>query len=587
MLRVGIIEDDIEHLVGVLRSLVALKQHRGDFDIVPVLLSDPEIDTPQAIEDWAEEEKEPLKHAGIDVSNWPKIEQKGKLCPIDPNHCDEILKYLAIQDVHVIICDSWMGQSSETRFSQSDLKLAGVRLLDEAEKDERWKGKCWLMTKFGNDVLQELVMTARWRPKVFNPLNFEDWRYIDKSKVHDVVPGEWEIQLERVVEEGIARMRLAEPIKLSSEEILNGKFGDMVGTSKVMLDVYETILKVAETDSSVLILGEIGTGKELIACEIHRRSPRSNKPMVDVNCGNIQDDLVSSELFGYEPGAFTGATKQKKGLFEVADKSTIFLDEIGEMPIETQKALLRVIQQRVIRRVGGTKNIPVDVRIIAATNKDLRELIELNKFREDLYSRLEVITIIVPPLRHRREDICRLVDHFIGKFNKVYETRGKHVENCSKRALEILEAYHWPQNVRELEHRIEEAFVFLQNKRTLDEDNPAIKKIEQQLVKKISVVPPQQTTEKEAPSNNLKSSGRYQSPAEAWEAIENEKDKRTLDEWDIELGTPETFDVIELIKQKRFGRYPNPDEVMRLFGMTYGAWKGWIFRNKKKIEKRN
>lgn len=584
MLRVGIVEDDIEHLVGVIRSLMALKQHRRDFEIVPVLLSDPEIDTSQAIDNWSEEEKEPLKNAGIDVSSWPKIEQKGKLCPVDPEHCAEILDYLASQDVHVIISDSWMGRGTESGFSESDLKLAGVRLLDAAERDERWKGKCWLMTKFGNDVMSELVKVAGWRPEVFNPLNFEDYRYIDKSKVHDVIPGEWETQLERVIEEGIARMRLAEPIKLPPEVTRGGKFGDMIGASEPMLKVYRTILQVAETDATVLILGEIGTGKDLIACEIHQRSRRSKKTRVDINCAGIPKELVSSELFGHEPGAFTGAFKLKKGLFEVADKGTLFLDEIGEMPFDTQAALLRAIQQRVIRRVGGTVDIRVDVRIIAATNQVLANLVKEGRFNEALYSRLEVITIKAPPLRERREDIRLLVDHFIKKFNEQYKDLGKRIDSISKTSLKILEAYDWPQNVRELENRIHAAFIYSQDKHTLDEDNPSIRDIENLLSQQQSPLQPQADLQ----TSTITRENGSRAASEDWQQIKEGKLTRKLSEEKKKLGDrfPYFFKLLLAWLDENYGNKLPPEKVTKkMFDMTNNNFKKFLHDHRKKPDK--
>jgi len=225
----------------------------------------------------------------------------------------------------------------------------------------------------------------------------------------------------------------------------------IIGRSKAVKQLIELIEKVAKTDSTVLLLGESGTGKSLIARTIHYESPRKDKPFVTVNCAAIPSELLEAELFGYEKGAFTGAYSAKKGKFELASGGTIFLDEIGDMPLPLQAKLLRVIQDREIERLGGEKTIKVDVRIIAATNRDLKKLVEEGKFREDLYYRLNVIPIHVPPLRERREDIPILIEHFLNEFNKKYS---KNVR-FTREALQILLEYDYPGNVRELSNIIE------------------------------------------------------------------------------------------------------------------------------------
>jgi len=233
--------------------------------------------------------------------------------------------------------------------------------------------------------------------------------------------------------------------------------GEIVGRSDVMQEVFRLIEQVAPARSTVLITGESGTGKELIAKAIHEASPRVGKPFVTVNSSNIPSELLESELFGHTRGAFTGAVAAKKGLFEVADGGSIFLDEIGDIPPETQVRLLRVIQEREFTPLGDTTPRRVDVRIIAATNIDLREAVRQGSFREDLYYRLAVVPIELPPLRDRREDVLPLAQHFIGKYN---EENGRHVsEQIAPEVLALLEAYSWPGNVRELENAIERAVV--------------------------------------------------------------------------------------------------------------------------------
>jgi two-component system response regulator PilR (NtrC family) len=216
----------------------------------------------------------------------------------------------------------------------------------------------------------------------------------------------------------------------------------------------QTIRTVASTQSTVLIYGESGTGKELVARAVHVCSPRAAEPFVSINCGAFPETLLESELFGYVKGAFTGANQNKRGLFEVADQGTIFLDEISETSMTMQVKLLRVLQERSVRPVGGTSEIPIDVRVIAATNRDLDKLVAENTFREDLYYRLNVIPISVPPLRERREDIPLLVNHFLKKYAPA---AGKSIVRVDRASLEALSAYEWPGNVRQLENTIERA----------------------------------------------------------------------------------------------------------------------------------
>jgi transcriptional regulator with GAF, ATPase, and Fis domain len=233
--------------------------------------------------------------------------------------------------------------------------------------------------------------------------------------------------------------------------------GAIVGRSDIMQEVFRLVEQVAPARSTVLITGESGTGKELIAKAIHESSMRAGKPFVTVNSSNIPSELLESELFGHTRGAFTGAVAAKKGLFEVADGGSIFLDEIGDIPPETQVRLLRVIQEREFTPLGDTTPRRVDVRIIAATNIDLKEAVKQGAFREDLYYRLAVVPIELPPLRDRREDILPLAQHFIEKYNEENE---RHISQQVKpEVLALLEAYSWPGNVRELENAIERAVV--------------------------------------------------------------------------------------------------------------------------------
>jgi DNA-binding NtrC family response regulator len=240
-----------------------------------------------------------------------------------------------------------------------------------------------------------------------------------------------------------------------------GRFTEIVGKSPRMLQVFQLITQAAPSRSTILVVGESGTGKELVAKAIHANSPRVDKPFVVVNSGSLPPDLLESNLFGHVKGAFTGAVYAKKGLFELADKGTLFFDEIGNIPLETQAKLLRVMQEREFMRLGGVETIRVDVRVVAATNIDLRRAVEENRFREDLYYRLNVIAIQLPSLRQRKEDIPALVNHFVDKYAK---ENGKEVEGVSPDALQVLMDYDWPGNVRELENVIERGVVLTSSK---------------------------------------------------------------------------------------------------------------------------
>ncbi len=259
---------------------------------------------------------------------------------------------------------------------------------------------------------------------------------------------------------------LAENQQLRDNLLSKYRFDNIIGSSQTMMDVLATIGQVASSRATVLLLGETGVGKELIAKAIHFNSPRKDKAMVRVNCGALSQQLLESELFGHIKGAFTGAVKDKLGRFEAADGGSIFLDEIGTLSPELQVKLLRVLQEREFERVGDHRTVKVDVRVIAATNLDLQEEVRKGTFREDLYYRLNVVTIPIPPLRARREDIPRLIDHFLDRFNR---ENNRSLKKISRDVLNTLLRYPWPGNVRELENTIERAVV-LSNAEEFTED---------------------------------------------------------------------------------------------------------------------
>ncbi|MEM7576071.1 MAG: sigma 54-interacting transcriptional regulator, partial [Planctomycetota bacterium] len=234
------------------------------------------------------------------------------------------------------------------------------------------------------------------------------------------------------------------------------KFDNIIGSSPAMLDVLSTIAQVANSRATVLLLGETGCGKELIAKAIHYNSPRAEKPLIRVNCGALSRELLESELFGHVKGAFTGAVRDKVGRFEAADGGSIFLDEIGTLDTQLQVKLLRVLQERELERVGDHRTVKVDVRVIAATNLDLQDEVRKGNFREDLYYRLNVVTVNIPPLRNRREDVPVLIDHFLDRYN---QENARHLKKLSRDTLNTLLRYPWPGNVRELENMIERAVV--------------------------------------------------------------------------------------------------------------------------------
>jgi len=286
----------------------------------------------------------------------------------------------------------------------------------------------------------------RWFLIRYNPLRDEEGRiirwYSTGTDIDDRKRAE-----ERMQKENLA---LREEIDHSS------MFEEIVGSSEALRKVLTQVTKVAPSDSTVLVLGETGTGKELIARAIHRRSKRSSRAFIRVNCAAIPASLIASELFGHEKGAFTGALQRHLGRFELADGGTIFLDEIGDLPAETQIALLRVLQEKEIERVGGSQPIPVDVRVLAATNRDLKAAIEAGTFRQDLFYRLNVFPILIPSLRERTDDIPLLITYLVERYAK---KAGKKIRNIQKKTLELFQAYDWPGNIRELQNVIERAVV--------------------------------------------------------------------------------------------------------------------------------
>lgn len=270
-----------------------------------------------------------------------------------------------------------------------------------------------------------------------------------------------------LIDRALENRRMVAENSLLREELFSDQgFANIIGQNQKMVELGEMIKKVADSDASVLLQGESGTGKELFARAIHTMSGRKDRPYIAINCAAIPRELLENELFGSEKGAFTGAASRKMGKFEIANTGTVFLDEIGDMDVSLQAKLLRVLQQKNFERLGGTKTVDVDVRVIAATNMDLTELIRLKKFREDLYYRLSVFPLQIPSLRERSDDVKALTDYFVEKYCREMK---KPLKTISKEGLELLEKYHWPGNVRELENTIERAIILAEGKKVTPE----------------------------------------------------------------------------------------------------------------------
>jgi two-component system, NtrC family, response regulator PilR len=299
------------------------------------------------------------------------------------------------------------------------------------------------------DILVILITAYASGETAINAMKEGAYDYVEKGL-------NWQEELKRVVRSALVKKGLIEDDPLKEENAKEAKeensFCGMIGINREMRKIYDTIKKVSNTPANILILGESGTGKELVARAIHENSSRAKMPFIAINSGGIPENLLESELFGYMKGSFTGAYADRQGYFEMARGGTIFLDEIGELSTSLQVKLLRVIQERTFRRIGGAEDIKVDVRIISATNKNLQEKVKKGEFREDLYYRLNVIPVFIPPLRERREDIPLLINSFIEKYSKMF---GKQISNISSYAMELLMNYDFPGNIRELQNIIE------------------------------------------------------------------------------------------------------------------------------------
>lgn len=368
----------------------------------------------------------------------------------------ELLEYMLEKQGYRVVCAA-NGQEALSRIENDhyDLLLCDIRLGDITGLEVLKASK-----KKNPHVTVIMISAYATTETAVEAMNQGAFDYVPKPFQNE--------ELLQTIGNALER-RTLEKEKRAIDDELKGSvhFGKIVGNSPRMLHIYEMIRQVAKTKTSILITGESGTGKELIAKAIHDQSDRVNGPFVTINCGGIPENLLESEFFGHRKGAFTGATVDKQGLMEIAHKGTFFLDEVGELSISMQVKLLRAVQERIFRPVGGTRDISVDIRIIAATNKKLEDEVIAGNFREDLFYRLNVIEIKIPPLRERKGDLLPLAQHFLEKYSREL---GKQVTKFSSYAIDMLKKYDFPGNIRELENLIERS-VALSNTKILLPDN--------------------------------------------------------------------------------------------------------------------
>jgi two-component system response regulator AtoC len=356
-----------------------------------------------------------------------------------------LARVLRSEGHHVDVYDSTESMPSAAKLARYDVVLSDIHLANDTNGHEVLR-----RVRETNSATPVILMTAYADiDGAMNAVGEGAYDYLGKP----IEPTE----LKRMVSEAIARRKIAQSSESgapSREGTATGGTTQIVGSTPSMLAVYKTVAQVAPTTATVLIVGESGTGKELVARAIAAKSPRANKPFVAINCGALPESILESELFGHERGSFTGASATKRGVFEEAKGGTLFLDEIGEISPKMQVQLLRVLQESEIRRVGGAETIKVDVRVVAATNRDLKAEVSAGRFREDLLFRLQVVTVVVPPLKERRGDISLLIRHFIARHAERLDRSSIRV---APEVFEMLEAYDFPGNVRELSHIIERA----------------------------------------------------------------------------------------------------------------------------------
>jgi len=352
----------------------------------------------------------------------------------------ESLKMILKKDYEVFLAKDAEEAFSQIKAQSPDVILLDIILpgLDGLRVLERIK-------KNDPDIIVIMITATNTAKTAVEAMKLGAYHYVTKPFDND--------ELRLIISRSLSEKALKQELIFRREEMDKSfDFENIIHKSSVMKDIFKVVKQIADSKSTALIMGESGTGKELISRAIHYNSNRKNYPFVTINCAAIPETLIESELFGHEKGAFTNAIEKKLGRFEVAHQGTLFLDEIGELSLATQAKILRFLEEKEFNRVGGSKTIKVDVRLITATNKDLNQLIKKGNFREDLYYRINVVPIVIPPLRDRKEDIPLLIDHFINKFNV---ENNKNVKGFNKEAIELMMQYEWPGNVRELENLVE------------------------------------------------------------------------------------------------------------------------------------
>ncbi|MGZ3514283.1 MAG: sigma-54-dependent transcriptional regulator [Thermodesulfobacteriota bacterium] len=369
-----------------------------------------------------------------------------------------------------------------------------------------------------------------------------------KLGAYDYVTKPFDIdELRLIISRSLSTKALEQEVKYRREEMDKSfDFGNIIGKSKSMKEIFKVVKQIADSKSTALIMGESGTGKELISRAIHYNSNRKGYPFVTINCAAIPETLIESELFGHEKGAFTNAIERKLGRCEVAHQGTLFLDEIGELSLATQAKILRFLEEREFNRVGGSKTIKVDVRLITATNKDLNQMIKKALFREDLYYRINVVPILIPPLRERKEDIPLLVEHFINRFSV---ENNKNVKGITKEALDLMMQYEWPGNIRELENLIERVIALTSNpyiqinELPLSFKNvPKINELKDSVLnRKVSFLEAEEEFEKEVILDALKKTNYIQSRAAEILGISRRILKYKMDKLGINHGKVEDY----------------------------------------------
>ncbi len=354
----------------------------------------------------------------------------------------ESLKFILKKDYEILLAKDAEEAFQQFKEHSPDLVLLdiilpdvdGLKVLEKIKENE-------------SDAIVMMITATKTVKTAVEAMKLGAYDYITKPFDVD--------ELRLIVSRALSTRALEKEVQYLREEVDKSyRFGDLIGKSKPMKEIFNLIRQVADSRSTILVMGESGTGKELVSRAIHYRSNRKDSAFITINCAAIPETLIESELFGHEKGAFTHAFEKKLGRFEIAHQGTLFLDEIGELSLSTQAKILRFLEEKEFNRVGGSKTIKVDVRLIAATNKDLTQAIKKGRFREDLYYRINVVPIVLPPLRERPEDIPLLIDHFVHKFNV---ENNKHVKGLTKEALDLMAEYEWPGNVRELENLIERA----------------------------------------------------------------------------------------------------------------------------------